>query len=379
MTYNQVDEYGNYSQKLTEQIHDLHNNYALACENKSIKKEMLNEWQQEDYKESNISKLITNFNDKINYVVNYRILKLFLQLGLRMTNINRVLQYEQQDYMKSYIMKNTTERIKSKNDFEKDFYKLMNNSVYGKTMENVRHRINFKLVNSQKKAISMKNDYKKFTVFSENLIGVHLCKREVTLNKPIFIGQTVLDDSKFLMIDFHYNFMLKKIKRENIDLLFTDTDSLCYHIKKENPYEIINDNKSYFDLSDYPENHELYDPTNKKVIGKFKNESIKQISEFVALRSKLYCYTTDDEKEHKRCKGIKKSVCDMKLNLKLYKDILFNRSTYNTSQNVIISDDHNIYSQTINKIALSARDDKIFIQDNNINTYCIGHYKTLKK
>ena len=379
LTYNQVDKYGNYSKKLTEQIHDLHNNYALACENKSIKKEMLNEWQQEDYKESNISKLITNFNDKINYVVNYRILKLFLELGLRITKVNRVLQYEQQDYMKSYIMKNTNERIKSKNDFEKDFYKLMNNSVYGKTMENIRHRINFKLVNSEKKAIAMKNDYKKFTVFSPNLIGVHLCKREVTLNKPIFIGQTVLDDSKFLMVDFHYNFMLKKIKRENIDLLFTDTDSLCYHIKKENPYEIIKDNKSYFDLSDYPENHELYDSTNKKVIGKFKNESIKQISEFVALRSKLYCYTTDDEHEHKRCKGIKKSVCDMKLNLNLYKDILFNRSTYNTSQNVIISDDHNIYSQTINKIALSARDDKIFIKNNNIDTYCIGHYKTLKK
>jgi len=121
-----------------KKLHDLHNNYPLAPENKTIKKEWLSDWQQEDYNESKIEKLITNFYDKKDYVVNYRTLKLYLQLGLKITKINKVLEYEQNDYMKSYIMKNTNERTTAKNDFEKDFYKLMNNSLYGKTLENVR-------------------------------------------------------------------------------------------------------------------------------------------------------------------------------------------------------------------------------------------------
>ena len=363
-----------------KELHNLHNNYPLAPENLSIKKEWLNEWQQNDYHESKIEKLITNFNDKINYVVNYRILKLYLQLGLKITKVNRVLQYEQGDFMKSYIMKNTNERTTAKNDFEKDFYKLMNNSVYGKTMENVRNRISFVLVSSEEKALNMKNDFKKITPFHDNLIGVHLCKREVLLNKPIFIGHTVLDQSKYLMYDFHYNTMLQKIKRKNIDLLFTDTDSLCYHIRKQDPFEIIKNNKDLFDLSEYDTKHELFDPTNKKVIGKFKNESINQITEFVGLRSKLYAYNVDEEKnDHKKCKGVKKYVVDKKLTLELYKQILHNRGTHDVEQNGFISKHHEVYTQTQNKIALSATDDKVFICDDNIKTYNIGHYKTLKK
>ena len=363
-----------------KELHDKHNNYPLAPENLTIKKEWLNEWQQEDYNETKIKKLITNFNDKSNYVINYRILKLYLKLGLKITKINRVLQYEQDNYMKSYIMKNTNERKTAKNDFEKDFYKLMNNSVYGKTMENVRNRITFILVSSEKKALNMKNNYKKFTIFNDNLVGVHLCKQEVILNKPIFIGQTVLDQSKYLMYDFHYNFILEKFKRQNVDLLFTDTDSLCYHFKNEDPFKIINENKNLFDLSEYPENNKLFDSTNKKVIGKFKNESIEQITEYVGLRSKLYAYTVDKEEyDHKRCKGVKKYVVDKKLTLELYKEILHNRKTHSVMQNGFISDLHEIYTQSQKKISLSATDDKVFICNNNINTYNHGHYKTLKK
>ena len=105
---------------------------------------MLNKCQQHNYKESSVKKLITTFEDKINYGVNYRLLKLYIRLGLKITKINCVLEYDQADYMKKYIMLNTKLRTKAKTEFEKDFYKLMNNSVYGKTMENVRNRINFR-------------------------------------------------------------------------------------------------------------------------------------------------------------------------------------------------------------------------------------------
>jgi len=140
----------------------------------------------------------------------------------------------------------------------------MNNSVYGKTMENVRNLINFRLISNEESALRIRNTRKRYTIFNENLVGVHLCKQEVKLNKPIFIGQNVLDQSKYLMYDFHYNFMKKEFKQ--IDLLFTDTDSLCYHIKKDDQYEIINKNKSLFDLSNYNKNDKLYDSSNNKVI-----------------------------------------------------------------------------------------------------------------
>ena len=196
--------------------------------------------------------------------INYRLLKLYIQLGIKITKINRVLEYSQDNYMKSYIMLNTEQRIKAKTEFEKDFYKLMNNSVYGKTMENVRNRINFRLISSEEQAFNIRNQLIRYTIFNENLVGVHLAKQCVKLNKPIFIGQCVLDQSKYLMNDFHYNKMLPYFTKDNLDLLFTDTDSLCYHIKNKDPFEFMLNNKELFDLSNYPVHHPLYDETNKK-------------------------------------------------------------------------------------------------------------------
>ena len=111
-----------------------------------------------------------------------------MYLGLVVTKVHRIIHYDQDDYMKSYIIKNTKERKDAKNESEKDFYKLMNNSVYGKTLENVRNRINFKLLPTVAKALALRNDYKKFIKFTDNLVGIHLCKREINSNKSIFIG-----------------------------------------------------------------------------------------------------------------------------------------------------------------------------------------------
>ena len=132
-----------------EELHDTHNGYALGPENKAIKKYMLNTWQQDSYNESTVKKLITSFEDKENYGINYRLLKLYIQLGIKITKINRVLAYNQDNYMKPYIMLNTEMRTKASNEFEKDLYKLLNKGVYGKTMENVWNRINFRLISSE--------------------------------------------------------------------------------------------------------------------------------------------------------------------------------------------------------------------------------------
>ena len=359
------------------ELHDFHNGYPCAPETMKIKKDYLSKWQQEDYTENGIKKLVTSFLDKESYKVHFKILQLYLSLGLELNNVKRVLQFEQDDYMKSYIMKNTNERTKAKNEFEKNFYKLMNNSVFGKTMENVRNRINFKLVTSEAKALNIRNDRLRFTIFDEGLVGVHICKKQIILNKPIYIGMCVLDHSKYLMYDFHYNKMLKHFNRDNIDLLFTDTDSLCYHIRKQNPFEYMKQNKDLFDLSDYSTDHELYDKTNKKVIGKFKNESNDQIVEFVGLRSKLYSYCTETE-ESKKCKGVKKSVIKKDIRFEQYKQCLFSRQSKGIQQTGFRSYQHQIYTELISKVALSCRDDKCYIDDNNVTTKSIGHYKIYK-
>jgi hypothetical protein len=362
--------------RIPENLHDHFNNYVPCPENIIIQKTQLNKWQKQDYKQTKIKKLCRSFNDKIDYIVDYRYLKLCLNLGVELVKVSKVLEYSQKPFLKDYIELNTGLRKKANNDFEKDFFKLMNNSVFGKTMESVRHRINFRLVDTEEKAWRVKN-LNKFTIFGDNLVGVHIQKTKILLNKPVYLGQTILDDSKTLMYNFHYSFMLKHVKRENIDLLFTDTDSLCYHIRKQDFFQIMKDNKDEFDLSDYPKDHELYDATNKKTIGKFKNESIKQITEFVGLRAKLYAYTVDgDNKKHIRNKGTKSCVVKKELNIDRYRECLFSRKPQKVFQNNIRSYGHQIYTERINKTCLSANDDKVFICDDNIHSYNLGHYKT---
>ena len=138
---------------LDDSLHDHFNNYPLCPESISIKKDDLNDWQQQDYKESKIKKLCLTFENKTNYVVNYRYLKLVLSLGYTLDKVNKVLEYTQTDFLKEYIMMNTQLRTIATNDFEKDFYKLMNNAIYGKTLENVRVRINFRLISTEEEAL----------------------------------------------------------------------------------------------------------------------------------------------------------------------------------------------------------------------------------
>ena len=361
--------------KIPHEKHDYFNDYPLCPENISIKKTDLNGWQQENYKESPVKKLCLTLYDKKDYIINYRYLKLVLSLGYELVSVNKVLQYNQSNFLKKYIDLNTNARIAAKNDFEKDFYKLLNNSVYGKTMENVRNRIDFRLIRTEEEAIRTKN-MKRWTAFDNNLMGLHIQKQKVILNKPIYLGQNILDDSKVLMADFHYNFMKQKIEHENLKLLFTDTDSLCYHIKKQDIFEIIKQNKDVFDLSNYPKEHELFDKKNSKVIGKMKNESPQQITEFIGLRSKLYSYKVDkDDDKHHRCKGVKRNVVNT-LDIKDYKNTLYNRTNKHLTQNVIRSYKHQLFTESVRKVALSALDDKRYICNDNINTMSFGH-KTL--
>jgi len=243
--------------------------------------------------------------------------------------------------------------------------------VFGKTMENIRNRQDIKLVSTAEQAAKLiaQPNFHRRTIFSEHLVAIHMRKTELIFNKPVYLGMSILDLSKTLMYDFHYNYVKNKYGRK-AKLLFTDTDSLMYEIRTEDFYaDIEEDIDKWFDTSAYPKDHAVNKWTNKKVIGMFKDETAAEgeITEFVGLRAKLYSYRTMD-KEEKKCKGIKKSVVKNDLEFEDYKNCLFSGEKVYRKMNVIRSYKHQIFSETVNKVALSREDDKRIIHEDGIHT-----------
>ena len=350
----------------SKHLHDLHNDYPLAPERLVLGK---------------VEKLVPNLNDKIKYVIHYENLKLYESLGLKITKIHRGIKFEESPWLKKYIDLNTDLRSKANNEFEKDFFKLMNNSVFGKTMENIRNRVDIRLVNSEAKAkkLAAKPNFKHCNIFDENLVAIHMKKTKLVFNKPVYLGMCILDLSKTLMYDFHYNYIKNKFN-DKATLLFTDTDSLAYEIETEDFYkDISGDVHGFFDTSNFPKGHSsgIEVGCNKKVVGMFKDEAGgKIISEFVGLRPKLYAYKMHDGKEEKRCKGVKKAVVKRSINFEDYKTCLFTGKPQTRTMNVIRSHRHELFTEEINKIALSANDDKRVILEDGIHTLAHGHWRT---
>ena len=277
---------------------------------------------------------------------------------------------------------NTNLRAKAKNEFQKDFFKLMNNAVFGKTMENIRKHVNIKLVNNKKQAKKLvaKPNFERCTIFNENFIAIHMKKTCVVYDKPVYLGMCILDLSKTLMYDFHCNYIKKKY-REKAKLLPTDTDSFAYEIETEDFYkDISEDMEAKFDTSNYAKRHPSGIPkgVNKKVIGMFKDKcGGKIMQEFVGLRAKLYSYKMYEGDEAKKCKGVKQSVVHNEITFKDYKDCLFGKQTDGKqmrTMNIIRSHRHEVCTEQVNKIALSAEDDKRVVLENKINTFAYGYY-----
>ena len=349
-----------------ENLHDLHNDYPLCPEKVKCK--------------NGVEKLIPNLRDKKKYVIHYKNLIQCLDMGLKITRIHRGIKFVESEWMKPYIDKNTNLRAKAKNNFEKDFYKLMNNSVFGKTMENIRNRVDVKLVNTKEKLSKLvaKPNFKSRKIFNENLVSVHMKKTSLTMIKPVYLGMCILDLSKTIMYDFHYQYIKSKYG-DKAKLLFSDTDSLMYEIQTEDFYkDISGDVKNKFDTSDYPENHPSGIPTgiNKKVLGMMKDEAAgKIIKEFVGLRAKLYSFIMDDGGEIKKCKGIKKQVVESSISHEDYKTCLLTGKEQLRKQNILRSYNHEVYTEEVNKVALSALDDKRYILKDGVHTLAWGHYK----
>ena len=291
-----------------------------------------------------------------------------------------MIEFDQSAWLKPYIDFNTELRKKAKNDFEKDFFKLANNAVFGKTMENVRKHKDIKLVTNEKAYLKtvMKPNFKSGVLFGENLMGCEMGKIKVVMNKPVYLGQAILNLSKIVMYEFHYDYMKPKYG-ENLNLCYMDTDSFVYHIKTEDFYkDIAEDVKERFDTSEYSmeDARPLPIGLNKKVIGLMKDELRGKImTEFVALRPKRYAYRKLDDKEDKKCKRIKKCVVKETLGFNDYKECLFNsvgKSIYR-SQLMFRNRNHEVHTVEVNKVAFNRDDDKRIAKKDGVSTLAQGH------
>ncbi|XP_047039598.1 uncharacterized protein LOC124644335 isoform X1 [Helicoverpa zea] len=333
----------------------------------------------------NNKKLIPNLYDKYQYVIHYAHLKKCLQHGLVLKKIHRAIEFKQSCFLKQYIDLNTQLRQKAESTFEQDFFKLLNNSIFGKTLENNEQRIDVKLVN---KWCDSNNKTKKTTcaekliaspyfhsasVFSDNLVAIQMKPSRVILNKPIYIGFAVLELSKSHMYDFHYS-TIKPFYGNRIQLCYTDTDSLVYKVETNDIYKDFKMHfLKYLDTSNYDSNNEFELPIiNKKIPGLFKDEmGGKIIKEFVGLRSKLYCIKTLD-KTIKKAKGTKKCITKQ-FKMTDYKSVLYNCNVIRKKNILFRSIKHEIFTQNVNKVALSSNDDKRLLLFDKVSTLAWGN------
>lgn len=367
-------------------LHDLHNQYPLAPEQLNITLDMLSPYAERLLHKFNFKphpenyKLTPNLYNKQNYVLHYRNLKYYLKQGLKLQKIHRVLAFNQSNWMEPFIAFNTEKRRLSNAQFEKDIFKLLSNSCYGKSLENVRNHVNIKIVNNKKYAKKLIEStlFDSFTIINENLVIVKMLRGVVNLNKPIYAGFSVLELSKLHMYVMYYDVMKAKYG-DKLDLMFTDTDSFLFHIKTENLYEDLKTIIQHFDTSNYPTEHSLYTKEREKKLGFFKDETASRpIKSFVGLRAKLYSfvYETDQNKydEKKTCKGICKSVVKNNLTFEMYKNCLFEEKEIYNKMTVIKSKKQVLYTTQINKRSLIAFDDKRFLLDDGVNSLSYGHY-----
>lgn len=361
-----------------ENLHALHDDLPLAVEHLTIRRDMLSKHAKNLCEAFNLEytlpckKLVPNLFNKNNYITHYLNLKFYVEQGLIIKKIHKILAFSQSAFLKSYIQFNNSMRQQAKNDFEKTLFKKMNNAFYGKTCQNVRKRINVKAsLNSEdcKKHLSSPLlEY--FEIVNENFTLFKMLKPSLELNKPIFCGFTVLELSKLHVYQLWYLYF-KNFYKHNINLLYMDTDSFIINIRSSDLENDLNRNfDSILDRSNFPEDSPLFSDCNKGKLGYLKFEVTEPIEEFIALQSKVYAYSYGD-REKMRAKGVRKSVIK-NLNLNLYKEVLFSQKSVKHRQHSILATKHNLNTVIQNKTSLTSYYDKRYLI-NNLSSNSYGH------
>ena len=367
-------------------LHDLHNDYPMVPEQTEISRDMLSQYTRalgakvygSEDKIPTSHKLLPHLGPRKKYVIHIQNLQQCLQHGLKLSRIHRILAFHQRPWLEPYIRLNTNLRKLAVDDFEKDFFKLMNNSVFGKSCENLRNRRNIELVVGERRLLKLtaRPSFKNVKIFSSELVGVEFQKTSIKMNRPVYTGLATLELSKTLMYEFHYD-VIKKKYGGRADLLFTDTDSLCYHIQTEDLYRDMWEMRHLFDTSNYPRNHFMYSLENAKVLGKMKDELASYPArEFVGLRPKMYSILANNMEEKKTAKGVSRAIVRKVLRHSSYKNVLQEGGFTLATMSRIRAHKHQLYTECVRKVALSAYEDKRFVLDGGVRTLAHGHYKT---
>ena len=340
-------------------------NFPIAPMNKKINSNKFSDYMKEIKPDTYIqtNKLICDWSDKKNYLVHYRMLKFYIRHGMIVDKIHNIISFRQSRWLEKYINFNTQKLNISKNDFEKDFYKLLNNAFYGKTMENVRNRLKIKFIKKDDQRDILKQQSK--LTFSgihksyENCDSNTFKQNEVLMDKPIYLGFSVLELSKLLMYETFYDKLQPYFRQENIQLHYMDTDSFILSVNTKDIIKDLKNLEDIFDFSNLDKNRELFSIKNKKVIGKFKIETPENIwiEEFICLRSKMYAFKCGDDSKNK-LKGISKSQ-SKNIKFEEYKKCLDGESYQQECDNYILrSINHEMLLEKVKKSTLSIFDDK---------------------
>ena len=259
-------------------------------------------------------KLILDLSTKKNYKVYYKNLEYYMQLGIKVDKVHKILKFDEKPFLKEYIDLNTELRKKAKNDLDKDLFKLMNNSVLGKSMENILHKSNVKLINNDpEKLLKLikEPNFEHIHEISDKQVLVQSKPIKTKFNKPIYLGSCILETSKLHMYKFWYNYLKVKYD-DNVNLLYSDTDSFVLEVSTDDVYEDMKNDNHLFDFSEYQKDHKCYNVKNKKKFGIFKDElNGKIMTEFSSLKPKMYSFEfieNNSIKNDKKHKGVKKSV-----------------------------------------------------------------------
>ena len=355
-------------------IHDKTADFPLAPESDFVHPSMFSDFMSEFYYtlEENFNKpaykpcrklLLTQYN-KEHYIVHFVILKFYLKMGLQLRVVHNIIKFKQKRWLEPYITYNSQQRAQASNAFEKDFYKLKNNSLFGKTMEDVRKRISYKLVTDVDKLLNLTNNplFHDRDIINEDIVGVHMIKPKVTLDKPIYVGQAVLDYSKLEMYHLFYTILPACPLIKKLQLVGGDTDSFFLAIttdSKHSLHDVFSTMTNYLDASNYPTDHPLFSVTNKAKLGCFKDETGGQLlEEMILLRPKMYSMKFADEPSSiKRAKGISRSIVSQ-MSHQDYRNAYDHKTETHVNMTILRSKLHTINTITFRKRALSAWEDK---------------------
>ena len=361
-------------------LHDDHKDYPVAPENLLITKDMLSPHAKECQEKlknggfTSAKRLTPNLYDKERYIVHIKNLQLYLSLGLELGTIHSVLSFTQKAWLEPYILFNTEKRKAAMSSFEKDFFKLLINSIFGKMMENVRKYRQIRLINCgrQHRLYTSKPQFKGFQIISEDLVAAEMERIETKLNKAIYAGFSILELSKTKMYDFHYNVMKKKYPEAT--MCFTDTDSLLYKIPTEDLSKEIYNLRHHLDLSNYPEDHPLFDESHKSTPGFFKDECKGvTMEEFVGLRAKCYSIKLEGDERKLATAGLRKSTHSTLTHERFLQTLIY-KAPVMAKQKTIVSKAHTLFTVETERIGLNPLDIKRFVLEDGVNTLPYGHY-----